>query len=331
MSLSGQYLEELSRRYKKQVEEMQKSFEKTMLQMSEERKKSNEREQKYLEQMTLLQDNLAQMTLALEILMEERDSWFGNLTFFKFFIYQSIITLIVFYYVSKKKKPEAILVPIPKKTKKKQDKFRRKSVEGVSGHATPSAKKRRPSEEAFQIVRHSDEIELDAGEWQVARKNRRRKPSMIIHRNTEEAKEILPSNDGLRELQENPIPLDEEEFMAPVSEPKEFENKVKELPKTNGSFFNNLKTKTMKTRRLSSPAFLRTFNRQSSRSNPSPVVRNLEPIFNGKLSKKAASESPTGSLWSESTDISQNGHPDTNSESGGKKKKSLKNILKKVF
>ncbi|XP_023941042.1 SUN domain-containing ossification factor isoform X2 [Bicyclus anynana] len=329
MSLSGQYLEELSRRYKKQVEEMQKSFEKTILQMSEERKKSNEREQKYLDQMNLLQDKLAQMTLTLEMLMEESDSWFGNLTFFKFFIYQSIILVIAFYYISKKKKPESILVPIPKKTKKKPDKFRRKSVEGVSGHATPSAKKRRPSEEAFQIVRHSDEIEPDAGEWQVARKNRRRKPSMIVHRDAgSEVKDT--SNECVRELQENPIPLDEAEFFAPVSEPKEFtDNKVKELPKTNGSFFNNLKTKTMKTRRLSSPAFLRTFNRQSSRSTPSPVVRTLEPIFNGKLSKKAASESPTGSLWSESTDISQNGHPD--SESGGKKKKSFKNILKKVF
>ncbi|XP_039764649.1 uncharacterized protein LOC120637087 isoform X2 [Pararge aegeria] len=333
MSLSGQYLEELSRRYKKQVEEMQKSFEKTIQQMSEERRKSTEREQKYLEQMTLLQDKLAQMTITLEILMEESNTWFGTLTFFKFVIYQSIIIVIAFYYISKKKKPESILVPIPKKTKKKQDKFRRKSVEGVSGHATPSAKQRRPSEEAFQIVRHSDEIEkdLDAGEWQVARKNRRRKISMIVHRNTEaEAKHNAISNDCVMELQENPITLDEAEFFAPVSEPKEFiENKVKELPKTNNGFFNNLRTKTMKTRRLSSPAFLRTFNRQSSRSTPSPVVRTLEPIFNGKLSKKAASESPTGSLWSESTDISQNGHQD--SESGGKKKKSFKNILKKVF
>lgn len=329
MSLSGQYLEELSRRYKKQVEEMQKSFEKTMLHMTEERKKSNEREQKYLEQMTNLQDQLAQMTIAMKLLMEERDSWFGNITFTKFIIYQSIIITIVFYYMSKKRKPETILVPIPKKIKKRQDKFRRKSVEGVSGHATPSTKKRRPSEEAFQIARQStDEKENDSGEWQVAKKNRRRKTS-IIHRSVEvDVRDV--AQDGIRELKENTITLDEGVYFAPVPEPKEFpDTKEKELPKTNGSFFNNLKTKTMKTRRLSSPAFLRTFNRQSSRSNPSPVVRTLEPIFNGKLGKKASSESPTGSLWSESTDVSQNGHPE--SENGGKKKKSLKNILKKVF
>nr|XP_026490442.1 SUN domain-containing ossification factor isoform X1 [Vanessa tameamea] len=337
MSLSGQYLEELSRRYKKQVEEMQKSFEKTVVQMTEERRKSNEREQKYLDQMTQLQDQLVQMTIAMTLLMEERDSWFGNITFSKFIMYQSIIITLILYYVSKRKKSETIMVAIPKKIMKKQNRLRRNSVEGVSGHATPSTKKRRPSEEAFQIARQSTEDmerEQESGEWQISKKNRKRKTS-ILHRSLEsDIKETSNNQDGIRELQENPnITLDEGVYFAPVSEPKEFtinETKEKELPKSNGgSFFNNLKTKTMKTRRLSSPAFLRTLNRQSSRSTPSPDVRTLEPIFNGKLGKKAASESPTGSLWSESTDISQNGQQE--SENGSKKKKSLKNILKKVF
>lgn len=342
MSLSGQYLEELSRRYKKQVEEMQKTFEKTIQQMSEERRKSNEREQKYVEQMTTLQDQMTQMTIALSILMDERDSWFGNITFTKFLLFQCIIITIVFYYLNKRRKIEPVIVQIPKKTKKKQDKFRRKSVEGVSGHRSPAAKTRRPSEEALQIARQSEDSQADAeGEWQIARKNRRRKTS-IIYRNGEMEVKHWSRQNSLTKLQENPIPLDEEEFFAPVTEPKEFgevpepmefEREVTppklDTSKTNGSFFNNLKTKTMKSRRLSSPAFLRTLSRQSSRSTPSPVVRNLEPIYNGEISKKAASESPTGSLWSESTEISQNGRHET--ESGGKKKKSLKNILKKVF
>ncbi|XP_013192973.1 SUN domain-containing ossification factor isoform X2 [Amyelois transitella] len=330
MSLSGQYLEELSRRYKKQVEEMQKTFEKTVAQMTEERRKSNEREQKYLEQMATLHDQMQNMASAVKLLLDERDSWFGNITFFKFIILQTLIIAAALYYIKTSHKPQPVLVPVPKKSRKKNDKFRRKSVEGVSGHETPSAKKRRPSEEALQIARQSVECEDDdEGEWKVARKNRRRKTS-IIHRNAEDRN--WSRQDSIGKLQENPIPLDEEEFYAPVPEPKEFNDTVvikKELPKTNGSFFNNLKNKTMKTRRLSSPAFLRTFSRQSTRSTPSPVVRTLEPIFNGKVDKKAASESPTGSLWSESTEISQNGNPDN--ESGGKKKKSLKNILKKVF
>lgn len=337
MSLSGQYLEELSRRYKKQVEEMQKTFEKTVQQMTEERRKSNEREQKYLEQMTSLQEQLGQMAAAMHILMEERDSWFGNINFSKFIVFQSIIFALAFYFFSRRRKAEPVIIPIMKKTKKKQDKFRRKSVEGVSGHETPSAKKRRPSEEALQIARQSTEEmsrEEDDGEWQVARKNRRRKTS-IVHRTAETEPKEWIRPDSIGKLQDNPIALDEEEYFAPVSEPKEFSEiepspPKQELPKTNGSFFNNLKSKTMKTRRLSSPAFLRTLSRQSSRSTPSPVVRTLEPIFNGTMNKKAASESPTGSLWSESTEISQNGQQE-NEHSGNKKKKSLKNILKKVF
>ncbi|XP_026329123.1 SUN domain-containing ossification factor isoform X3 [Hyposmocoma kahamanoa] len=333
MSLSGQYLEELSRRYKKQVEEMQKTFEKTVLQMTEERRKSNEREQKYLEQMASLQDQLAQMAATVRILAEERDSWFGNVTFFKFLLFQAIIVGAVIYYIITRRKPEPVLVQISRKSRKKQDKFRRKSVEGVSGHETPSAKKRRPSEEALQIARQSAEETTreddDEGGWQIAKKNRRRKTS-ILHRNLEKSE--WHRQDSIGKLQENPIPLDEEEFYAPVSEPVEFNGNIEnppktQAPKTNGSFFNNLKAKTIKTRRLSSPAFLRTLSRQSTRSTPSPVVQPVEPMFNGKIGKKAASESPTGSLWSESTEISQNG----SNEGGGKKRKSLKNIFKKVF
>lgn len=338
MSLSGQYLEELSRRYKKQVEEMQKTFEKTVQQMTEERRKSTEREQKYLDQMTNLQEQLTLMAASMKLLMDDRDSWFGNMTFFKFLVFQLLIVGAAFYYVTKRRRVEPVISPVTRRSKKKQEKFRRKSVEGVSGHETPSAKKRRPSEEALQIARQSAEEmsrDEDEGGWQLSKKNRRRKTS-IIHRNTEVETTNWSRQDSIGKLQENPIPLDEEEFFAPVTEPKEFIETVetsppkREFPKTNGSFFNNLKTKTMKTRRLSSPAFLRTLSRQSTRSTPSPVVKNTEPIFNGKLTKKAASESPTGSLWSESTEISQNGQQD--SESGGsRKKKSLKNILRKVF
>lgn len=335
MSLSGQYLEELSRRYKKQVEEMQKTFEKTVQQMSEERRKSNEREQKYIDQLSAMQEQIGHLAVAVTTLMEERDSWFGNINLFKFLVLQTITTVVVFYYFNKRRKVEQVIVTIPKKTRKKQDKFRRKSVEGVSGHATPAVKKRRPSEEALQIARQSaeDGREDNEGEWVVARKNRRRKTS-IIHRQAENEK-VWSRQDSIVKLQDNPIPLDEEEFYAPVTEPKEFNGAdpspppVTDLVKTNGSFFNNLKAKTMKTRRLSSPAFLRTLSRQSSRSTPSPVVKTLEPMFNGKVSKKAASESPTGSLWSESTELS-NGQ-DSVGGGAGKKKKSLKNILKKVF
>ncbi|XP_048488278.1 SUN domain-containing ossification factor isoform X2 [Plutella xylostella] len=332
MSLSGQYLEELSRRYKKQVEEMQKSFEKTLLQMTEERRKSNEREQKYLEQMTNLQDQLAQVAAAMKILMEERDSWFGNITFFKFLFLQTVVVVAIIYYISKRRRVVPIALPIGRKVKKKdKEKLRRKSVEGVSGHATPSVKKRRPSEEALVIARQSTEEmdrEEEVGEWQIARKNRKRKTS-ILHRNADCDSLNWARKDSIGKLQENTIPLDEEEFVAPVTEPKEFNvvalkaSKV-EIPKTNGSLFNSFKAKP-KTRRLSSPAFLRTFSRQSTRSVPTPPIVE-KTFFNGK----APSESPTSSLWSESTEISHS-QPNGFDDSRVKKKKSLKNLFKKVF
>lgn len=331
MSLSGQYLEELSRRYKKQVEEMQKSFEKTIQQMAEERQKSNEKEQRYAEQMTSMEEQIAQMAAAMKLLMDERDSWFGNVTFFKFLLLQTFTIAAVIYYIRKRKRPEPIIIPVHKKISKNrrnQDKFRRKSVEGVSGHETPSAKKRRPSEEALQIARQSTE-NIDAadddGEWQVARRGRRRKTS-ILHRNLEEKKHAWCRQDSIGELQENPISLDEQEFIAPVPEPVVFAKLVpSKEPKTNGSLFNNLKAKTMKTRRLSSPAFLRTLSRQSSRS--APVKSEFK--VNGKA--RMSSESPTSSLWSESTEVSQiNGQCDSASVAKTKKK-SFKNIFRKVF
>lgn len=71
MSLSGQYLEELSRRYKRQVEEMQKALAGAM----EERKRGEEREEKRKEQMSHLTEQVAALTLAVETLINERDSW----------------------------------------------------------------------------------------------------------------------------------------------------------------------------------------------------------------------------------------------------------------
>lgn len=75
MSLSGQYLEELSRRYKKQVEEMQRAFNRTLAALAEESQKGNEREQKRVVEMAALQQQLATLTMTMDMLLLERDSW----------------------------------------------------------------------------------------------------------------------------------------------------------------------------------------------------------------------------------------------------------------
>jgi seryl-tRNA synthetase len=75
MSLSGQYLEELSRRYKKQVEEMQRAFNRTLAAVAEESRKGEEREQKRVEEMVSLKKQLSTLSSSLEMLLSERDSW----------------------------------------------------------------------------------------------------------------------------------------------------------------------------------------------------------------------------------------------------------------
>lgn len=62
MSLSGQYLEELSRRYKKQVEEMQRSLERTVSAMHEETRKWEEREYKRAEEIAMLREDIATLS-----------------------------------------------------------------------------------------------------------------------------------------------------------------------------------------------------------------------------------------------------------------------------
>lgn len=82
MSLSGQYLEELSRRYKKQVEEMQRSLERATSAMSEESRKGEERDLKRMEEIAALREEIKILSISLENLLFDRDSWQSKLYYF---------------------------------------------------------------------------------------------------------------------------------------------------------------------------------------------------------------------------------------------------------
>lgn len=62
MSLSGQYLEELSRRYKRQVEELQQSFAKTIVNIEEQGRRNMERKQELFDQNLKLRADLDLLT-----------------------------------------------------------------------------------------------------------------------------------------------------------------------------------------------------------------------------------------------------------------------------
>ncbi|KAM9325620.1 SUN domain-containing ossification factor [Gastrophryne carolinensis] len=63
MSLSGRYLEELSQRYRKQMEEMQKAFNKTILKLQNTSRIAEEQDQRQTESIQLLQSQLLNMTI----------------------------------------------------------------------------------------------------------------------------------------------------------------------------------------------------------------------------------------------------------------------------
>uniref|UniRef100_A0A2K6EW47 SUN domain containing ossification factor n=1 Tax=Propithecus coquereli TaxID=379532 RepID=A0A2K6EW47_PROCO len=62
MSLSGRYLEELSQRYRKQMEEMQKAFNKTIVKLQNTSRIAEEQDQRQTEAIQLLQAQLTNMT-----------------------------------------------------------------------------------------------------------------------------------------------------------------------------------------------------------------------------------------------------------------------------
>ncbi|XP_044532793.1 SUN domain-containing ossification factor [Gracilinanus agilis] len=62
MSLSGRYLEELSQRYRKQMEEMQKAFNKTIIKLQNTSRIAEEQDQRQTEAIQLLQAQLTNMT-----------------------------------------------------------------------------------------------------------------------------------------------------------------------------------------------------------------------------------------------------------------------------
>jgi hypothetical protein len=57
------------------VEEMQRAFDRTLAALAEESQKGNEREEKRVVEMAALQQQLATLTLTMDMLLLERDSW----------------------------------------------------------------------------------------------------------------------------------------------------------------------------------------------------------------------------------------------------------------
>lgn len=172
MSLSGQYLEELSRRYKRQVEELQQSFAKTLLNIEEQSRHNLERKQELFDQNQRLRADL-------EVLTQRVFSWRNLLLFCACFL---CIQIILFYlllriytrkYLStalvKRPTPEPQCATIDVSHRPKPGnitgKVRRKSAEEKKNTSNVvAALRHRPSSEALHIAGTYEELLIKDGD-----------------------------------------------------------------------------------------------------------------------------------------------------------------------
>lgn len=313
MTLSSQYLEELSRRYKKQVEELQQSFAKTLQIVEEQNKKNSEREHSLQKQIQILQEDIEQLT-------DRIFSW-TNICFYICcfaFIQISVVWIILKIYTQRDQvvyETSDAGIDYRRIERSCRNGFpRRNSLDGKN--SAISLKKRRPSEEALNISGTYKELliledsdanieEYDSfGETnkrkakQKNRKSATRRTASAAEQSEfrkrmlsrydsapgeyEMSKDISSSNSC---SDEHP-PLDENyDIYLPGSDPynefipDESSPGVDNLtPMVNGSAGTNSnadKTQT-KIRRLSSPAFLKSPFSRSQRKKPHETTTGWE-------------------------------------------------------
>ncbi|CAD6206585.1 GSCOCG00010059001-RA-CDS [Cotesia congregata] len=180
MSLSAQYLEELSRRYKKQVEEMQRSLERATTTIGEELKKNEEKELKRLEEITLLREEILSLTESVETLLYDKSSWKNKLLIFGqhiVLIFVEITILIIIIILCRK--PSDIKDVTIKKNDLNKGITRRKSAELITTGST-NKKCRRPSEIVSRIKGSYRDLMIDERlDTRKERKKKRRRDSAI--------------------------------------------------------------------------------------------------------------------------------------------------------
>ncbi|EFN81966.1 SUN domain-containing ossification factor isoform X2 [Harpegnathos saltator] len=183
MSLSGQYLEELSRRYKKQVEEMQRSFERAVSAMSEESRKGEEREAKRVEEIAVLREEIAVLSKSVQTLLHDQDSWQSRISAVgqhALLIWFEVVVITLFLSYCRRTSDLDEDEKVQSKDAKTEG-TRRKSAENFGSHdAAKKTKKRRSSEIASHINSTYHELMIDerCHETKKERKKKRKREAV---------------------------------------------------------------------------------------------------------------------------------------------------------
>lgn len=180
MSLSGQYLEELSRRYKKQVEEMQRSLERAVTAMSEESRKGEERDVKKAEEIAVLKEEIVILSKSVETLLYDRDSWRSRISAIVqhalLICLEVIVIILILSYCRRREDFEEERL----ESDARKDAVRRKSAENFSSHAAArKTKKRRPSEIASHISGTYHELMIDDRPYETKKERKKKRKKEI--------------------------------------------------------------------------------------------------------------------------------------------------------
>nr|XP_016941877.1 SUN domain-containing ossification factor isoform X2 [Drosophila suzukii] len=183
MSLSGQYLEELSRRYKKQVEELQQ----TLTQQSLTVRQLEDQSRRYVEQEQLYQQQSAELAGEVRALSYQVQACILVIIIVGTCIFLMLVLGTVYYRKLRRQQQQLIKKdhpgnpPVANKTKLD----RRKSYEQMPNQTTP--KQRRPSEEAMLILKECGDTILQ----EHNHPNRQRKISVCYGSNNNIAANMI--------------------------------------------------------------------------------------------------------------------------------------------
>lgn len=319
MSLSGQYLEELSRRYKKQVEELQLSFAKTLLNIEEQSKRDLEQKHEILEQNQMLR-------IEIDMLTERIFSWKNILlgcicfTCVQLMIFHLILKIWGHRYGLQRSSSIDIrsaienmdAAPRKRKTGNVEMKFRRKSAEEKRERTISESSamlQRRPSTEALNITGTYTELLIDDSNPDSTQNNSPNSDNHEKRSNKNGTSNDYMDSDYVRmeELKQMyDEPENEYEFYGPNIELKDkkfnggngdsvstldssLENSSPQPKKSTKSIRNKNKN-----RRLSSPSFLKSpFSNGSPAQSTKWEWHKRKPLKSSQLmNKKAKSESP---------------------------------------
>ncbi|XP_006817357.2 SUN domain-containing ossification factor-like, partial [Saccoglossus kowalevskii] len=143
MSLSQQYLQELSQRYRKQMDEMQKNFNKTVGRLTDSSQIADEKDHKQQDTIENLETQLARLTKLVEnVSLEMKDMQHQMIERHFFLMLVEVVSLsfLFLFCVTRQRRrvhdiaPNKPVITIDSHSKKKTKLKRRNSVDGSVGH-----------------------------------------------------------------------------------------------------------------------------------------------------------------------------------------------------